>query len=874
MAFEFKPAPDRKFGRDFEGIAQEALLKLLDDLDEKKITREKFDAAAAALNRALAAMGKDEALEILKDAAVDDLISGETYKTIELALTEGGAGVEASREAVASEAAEVTPERAEAAAAVPELKIDTSDAEFDAILEARQAQAAHEMTDAILGTPEASRAVVEGAAPADLPLQDKEKAAEEFGSKEAKRELYLRVLDRIKNLKSWEWKELAMSAGAGGAARMAIRLAFGSSLGVGIAASALGGGITRGVREYRKERKQFTAESVLEKLRNAKSIEERAAVLNKAEEAHRKARVAGSEEELSILTDELRAARLFTDEEIEKLHADRNVSDDKLKILGIISAAEKVRKSIPKTSELRKDAEKFIEEVNFELKKVDRKKVATAVVKGAVAGVVGGAIASAVADWLHVPSHGIFGHGVSPKGGGLPEVAPPKLAMPQPIHVPSTEEAFRHQDIFIRKAEAASAATKEALEKAQSEILERKFGAVVEKGEGATHVARKIIHDYLVNEQKLNPDSFEMPSLEQLVYMEDTLKSPVSKIAEKGFHIGDHLDLTGENLGKVYQKAMNFKSQQLSNLKELLQESAHRISSKNVEMMTNLDDIRDSGNNFYGDVIKEAQEAAAKAAAQIQEVIPAPQAPQTAIEKGAGAVVGAMPQVHEAVQAPEVPTARPSASKILNLVSLYGGAAGGVGLGYGAYRLTSRVLKAAERTEVSEREVVAASEAVPPTVAPEAGAPAREEAEVSAWEGEGGALEAPEEEIDEDKKKKTPVRWEQPEKPKSTQAIFDKLVNPYKKKGVLISTVDETDKLSVIRRFPEIEKMVEEIGADKLQHTSINFFKPKYGTSARMFMGGEKKIRGVNYKTANVNIDSPIESIKKFIEENIAKKEQ
>ncbi len=966
---------------------------------------------------------------------------------------------------------------------------------------AERERIAREAADTLVGRPEDARAVVEGAAPTDMPLREREEIVQEIQSESGRRNLAGKISDYLKSREFWVGLGVG---GVGGAARTGVKAAivagFGGTFGAGIAAGAVvgsmagavGGALAGGVRELIKERggirRKFAVENVLEKLREVPhqadtyQLRRRAAILAKAEAAYKDARIAGKEEDIKILGEELRAMRVLVEAEAQEV-GEIGMVGSRDQVLAILESSDKARAGISLVPP--EFTRETLKEVNFEYKKVDRAKVAKAILRGAAVGAVGGAIGGALADYFSTYFH----HGAEQVAAAKTQAASQAAA---------AARAAANQEVLARKTETAGAATKRVLAKAQAEILEQKFGAVVEKGEGATHVARKIAHDYLVNERQLNPSAFGEFSPEQMVYVEDTLQKTVAKAAAKGFHAGDHFELSGEDVSKAVGKALNLTPEKISHLGELIKEPGHQLSSETVERITHFDQVLNADNNFSDNAIHEAKEAAAEAVSRVNAALAAEAQAQVAEEtrreaaekaarhgdrilkailaasiaaagaliarriykirkgrvaeeaeeagpvpaaglkeaergekressilkalrrsKGGGKEAPATPEaavtvpwetprapggekvVIEAIEAGKVPAdfgdlrrmygvditsslflkfdEMPAQEKKLLVEKLHK-VVKSVGAEKLRYPLSitldlenpswvserggriylrhtdsaedmiaflranaeSALLLANAEEEASKElsrlfaEYRARGIQISKTMFPTCGSVLREADKIKrAIDGIGAAAfsgihlylddsrmdydaaqkvlyininqseveikkfieeslgvsaqsvpvsgaEAPPSsvagEVHVDVARPAEAATAAPEKPKSAEQIFNKLVDPYRKKGIILSTARDSERAAVINRFPQISKVIEEIGPEKLNGTAINFFQPAYGESARMSVGTRKKEVRENgrrmekfVRVFNITVDASPESMKRFIEDNLGK---
>jgi len=113
------------------------------------------------------------------------------------------------------------------------------------------------------------------------------------------------------------------------------------------------------------------------------------------------------------------------------------------------------------------------------------------------------------------------------------------------------------------KNEEMKVTLKDYLETQKQKEEKKEYIEKAEKGEGITHLARKVVNIYLQE----NPQNFQFTS-EHKVYMEDYL---VKKIGERWLVEGEILAFSTESIIEVIQKAQELTQDQLENLKQYSQ---------------------------------------------------------------------------------------------------------------------------------------------------------------------------------------------------------------------------------------------------------------------------------------------------------------
>ncbi|MDO8537012.1 MAG: hypothetical protein Q7R94_02085 [bacterium] len=530
------------------------------------------DETRSIIMEAVSAETAEEARQILDSGFLEGDISKELYGEIKSSLKE----------------VDATEEGATAPTAESETKTE-SETKAEQVV----AEITHDQT--------VINAAVETALP-NVPPKQKEKITEELQSEDGRKKLIEKIKEFLAQhnpYSGWRgsWKEAAVGFATGAIVRNAIRLCYGSSLGVGIAAGAVAGAGAGLTREVLRQRKLLVAESVIQKVRESKNqgAEGRAALLAKAKKAYDDATIIGDREQIQLFGEELREMIILAKTEAEAMQG----SSEKDKILNILKISDGARKDVKKDHQ-RKEAEKLINEVVFERTKFDRKKIAGAALRGAAVGALGGYLGGLMAGWISDHIHA--GSDASQEAARLTGSRAPTAAMAEAIIKENGA-----------KAEAAAEAAREALAKGHGNMLNAAFSETAEKGDGATHIARKVIHEYIANQRHLNPEAFQGISVEQLVHAEDTLQRQLVESTKGVIEVGQHFEVQGSAIENVLGKSTSLTPEKIANIAKVLQEPTHHLSKQTVEHMTSFNAPVSATNNFHDLAVKQAQEATAQA---------------------------------------------------------------------------------------------------------------------------------------------------------------------------------------------------------------------------------------------------------------------
>jgi hypothetical protein len=379
-----------------------------------------------------------------------------------------------------------------------------------------------------------------------------------------------RVMAQLKNLRPIGLKEIALSAGAGAAVRIGAKLTMETlSFGAKTAVAAAAGGVTSGVREYFKQRREadehinkFVEELSSKGMPDIKSgnaqmfkVPETLVELAEKKQRGEKMTVKDFKEFLKI-----------------DMHAAFELSD--------------------KDAEVRNEILEEIEKL-----KIDKMKIAVAAAQGAVAGAIGSMVVGEIIEfgsshnWFNVDEKakdfiawakkGLSGFGephntavagsvgkeiIKQQMPGLeqaPELKIPDEIMPDILQ--NKDSAFEYQEVVKQKL--------------------YQFNS--ERVESLTKASRGLIHDYLNNETLLKTSlGKENLSIEKMVYAEDYLRKALEKMQISG---GKQVAIPGNVIAETVEKARHLTQGQLDNLKQLINSPEHKLGQAAKNFMESQD---------------------------------------------------------------------------------------------------------------------------------------------------------------------------------------------------------------------------------------------------------------------------------------------
>ncbi|PIQ80320.1 MAG: hypothetical protein COV79_01045 [Parcubacteria group bacterium CG11_big_fil_rev_8_21_14_0_20_41_14] len=466
------------------------------------------------------------------------------------------------------------------------------------------------------------------------------------------------ISSRVKNF----WVAHISGAAAGFAVTSGARIAIKQSAflylngipGAGIIAGAVAGAAIEGGKTYYRERNKFVAGDIITQLNEAPDDLQKAAIVSKAEKHLKEARINKSPE-AKDLADIVRAARLHLEADLHK--EELTGKSEAQQISWLLKTSGENLKKIPRSE--KKNAKALLKKIEFqsEKSKVDHAKVGKAILKGALVGAIGGTIGGALSHYVFDNLHPgeWLEHAVKPIQEAMPDISQE--------HAQSIAEQALQE-----KAEVAAEAVARVIAEGKDQLLKETFTAEATKGDGWTHLARKVVHDYLVNLNELSPDTAPDLTTEQLVHIEDTLvKEQLRSGSKELIHLDQKLELTGAKIQSLIEKAQDLSVKKIENISTVLKEPEHHLSSTTIEWMADTKNISNPSNDFAREIAERAKEAAQIAAATVQEI-----AVPEIVDKGAEEI-SKKESVEEVV--PEIPDKTPSHIKTI-LGVLSGGALG------------------------------------------------------------------------------------------------------------------------------------------------------------------------------------------------------
>lgn len=412
-------------------------------------------------------------------------------------------------------------------------------------------------------------------------------AEEELQKPEAKREIWKKVKWFAKDT---DWKGVLYSAGAGAAVRIGAKMALETmSFGTKTAVAAAAGGVTAGVKEYRRQTRE--ANEQLNKF-----VEELGSREMPDIKSGNAAMFRVSETLVELAGKKQRGEKMTVKDFKEFLKVDTNtVSDLSDSELGI-------------RTEILEEIEKL---------KTDKKKLAKAALKGAVAGAVGSMVVGEIIEFGS--SHNWFGadekakdfltwakKGLSDFGSpnkSLPSVAVTKEVLGEKIYNPKSgvTKTLKGLGGFGETSKAPSANLPEipkevmpditldkGLAEQYQEIIKQKlYQFNSERTESLTTASRNLVHDYLANETLLK-SAFgkEKLSFGQMVYAEDYIRKALEKMQ---ISPGKQVAVPGHVITEAVEKARQLTAAQLDNLTKIIHSPEHKLGRAAQKFMESQD---------------------------------------------------------------------------------------------------------------------------------------------------------------------------------------------------------------------------------------------------------------------------------------------
>ncbi|MBL8029905.1 MAG: hypothetical protein JNN11_01520 [Candidatus Doudnabacteria bacterium] len=396
-----------------------------------------------------------------------------------------------------------------------------------------------------------------------------EEIKKEIEKPAVQRQIWKRVWKTVENT---DWKGVALAGASGSLVRIGAKAALDTAgLGVNAVVGGFSGAASAGVREYWQQRKALAArtEKLVDFITNTKNIDPEKKLDEKSEE-------------------------LLTELKLKKQRGEKMSAKDLVAYFQVESA---------NVSELSGTENKLRSEILEKLDKlkIDKKKIASAAIKGAAAGALGATIAGeflafgSERDWFGVPAKTKEWFGEIYKSLGY---GPKPLIVEAPVPIPGAEK------LLVPPTEVINAY--------QEKIQEKVYQATFEKTQSLTIAARNLVHDYLTNENVLNKfGKSSNLSIEQMVYAEDYLRR---KLEALGYGPNTNFGVQGELVAEAVEKSKHLTHAQIENLKQLLN-TDHKLSQAVREFLPNLqpDNFVNESNDLIhtpkvlggGEVVKE-----------------------------------------------------------------------------------------------------------------------------------------------------------------------------------------------------------------------------------------------------------------------------
>ncbi len=408
------------------------------------------------------------------------------------------------------------------------------------------------------------------------------------------------VKDAAQSLEAGGIKGILAKAGVGaavGALKMATRsLILGSSFGSAVAIGAAAGGITGMVQTHMRERRKVNLDNVYDQLNEAE----------KNNDALRVSQIIGN------LERQLLAGKMW---EKDAKHVRYLVLETKVKLEVLLRKAEfenqstkdKIDLILKASSEARgdlnrkqnKEVAKLLKEIKFKTDKNSflnyKAKLAKAFVTGAVVGAFGASIGAGITQAVHYVADLAY------SGRGLNKISEiyggTKPAAPDAIKDASIDQI---KEQLQQRNERMIAGATESAEKMRDELASKSMEVAAKPGDGAVNMYRSAIHDYLVNEGKLNGKGLDSYSVAERNYAEEYLnKMHALELANGDTHLdpNDIAKVKVVDIQDALKHASDLSDSKEAHLDALLKTKGHLLSTETISEM-NRDDLINPDNNF------------------------------------------------------------------------------------------------------------------------------------------------------------------------------------------------------------------------------------------------------------------------------------
>lgn len=390
-----------------------------------------------------------------------------------------------------------------------------------------------------------------------------------------------------------------------------------ASFGIAMFAGGVAGGAIEGIRRTLKERTKFVVADALTKFDAAEGDKvKQVAIAHELDRLAKESLLTGDKEQIQEAA--TRARAFLVPFETALKAGELKGDTEKNKIAFIISKSRSVRKQVP--NDERKAVAELLDTLKFDSKtftlgelrkdKEARSRIIHAAGRGAAVGALGGAAGFAfmeAAEWLRGGAEvveKVAGAGSGPSG----EYA-------------NMSAAELEQLTGISGASAEKVGTtlsKESLVQIRNALMEAKYESIANRGEGVTHLARKAIHDFLINSHWS-----EKLSVEQLVYMEDSLVKDALKHGTKELVQPDQkMSWTGQQIADVLEKARGLNEGQIKNLTALLKTREHSLSKETIAFLNDRSKLANPSNTQWEQILAKFKEVVASTSSATSSELP------------------------------------------------------------------------------------------------------------------------------------------------------------------------------------------------------------------------------------------------------------
>ncbi|MCC7356636.1 MAG: hypothetical protein IT410_03410 [Candidatus Doudnabacteria bacterium] len=517
------------------------------------------------------------------------------------------------------------PENTEPA---PENVEPVSEVNPDEAAEEIAEEIAPEVAQDLASTPiEEVRRNIAAAGNAEITVEQAQQVVDTVATPEGENELKVAIQSQVKK----RWSSIASVAGGmliGGGTRMAVKAGlitvFGPAIWTALGAGAAAGAIVEGGRRIYKEKNKFNRQEMVDQLRAETDNTKKAALINKIQELYNDARVSGDAEAVQQLAE--MASQAKTDLTAAVRAPEFENEPEKKKVLFILNEAKFNREEFPKDQ--RKEARDLLKQIEFSVEKsnINWKTVLTrGILKGALMGSIG-----AAAGYSLVQLGGFLTEQTG-LGSGLQHIKENlgKLgagSKPGEIKGSLAELAAKlHEEVgsgpsYDGQAEQLSADLPKSLEAARNGLAGKDFVETAgqwldQKGgrfaEGATHVSREALRDYLSNYNALTLNDSEMIKLsdEEFEYAAAGLaKHLVKHSSAEVMDKGEEIKLGGTTIVEWIEKSKGLSPAERSNLQELFKTHEHFLSDKTRAAGKDFSTLFDNRNNFAAQYLEQLKQ--------------------------------------------------------------------------------------------------------------------------------------------------------------------------------------------------------------------------------------------------------------------------